>query len=566
MAQPYFTNQPVPIQQVSPELLMAPGRAMGRAFEKLGQSVGAAMERKYQKDEEKRKKDEAVQYLLKSGLIEDESEAKAAVATPDVYKNIKASILAEQKFEETKILNDALELQRKASAIASGASAKKDMAEILKMQREQQLEANFNAALAGGTQTTPVQQAILQQAQPQQQLLPYQGQVEEPALSVQDQLPVAQTQMFDPNQLQQLVTPQTQSVTVQDAIMPEGIVSVAPKAEEQKVDTQIPAVTEADERAIQATDVEIPYYDESGQKLRVGTYDEIKATLAFPQTIGEKIKELNQSKFPLPSDLTKRLKAMGYQSATEQAETIKKIQDAEKAELGATAMSGEERKFLAGIGAARDSLDSMTDAYIAATTIADPNNPEFLEGATGAFKGLFRNLMAAVGRDDPAKMLQSSQIASITQFAKGVFGETGVLTNEDVDRYTKTLPSLKTSENVAFYIMYDLKMKMNSQLVERVKSMKAGNVPTRKIKYMYNIDESRKELNQWQKMTAKQKIEFAKEKGKEIRAKTPIKNWGDGFVNHPDVDADKKAQTKTPKKEKDQPKKSRFRVIRQKQQ
>jgi 6-pyruvoyl-tetrahydropterin synthase len=127
MAQPYFTNQPVPIQQVSPELLMAPGRAMGRAFEKLGQSVGAAMERKYKKEQEEEARlgrqtmlarllpessEEELKYLSKdkgsidalTKVMEIEQKQSQQQMMADYYRAQSERLDAAEKLDEAKII------------------------------------------------------------------------------------------------------------------------------------------------------------------------------------------------------------------------------------------------------------------------------------------------------------------------------------------------------------------------------------------------------------------------------------------------------------------------------
>jgi len=100
MAQPYFTNQPVPIQQVSPELLMAPGRAMGRAFEKLGQSVGVAMERQELKKQKEQQRQSVEAFLLNQGF--DPDEANLMSRDKDVAFNASKALREQQQFEQQK--------------------------------------------------------------------------------------------------------------------------------------------------------------------------------------------------------------------------------------------------------------------------------------------------------------------------------------------------------------------------------------------------------------------------------------------------------------------------------
>jgi hypothetical protein len=159
MAQPYFTNQPVPIQQVSPELLMAPGRAMGRAFEKLGQSVGVAMERQYQKQEKARRADELENYLIGQGI--DPDMAKSLKNDKELALNKLKLDQENEKFQMEKDRNDALNRLTIASAAAQEEKNKAQIAEALIKKKSSEAYKAFKEGRSEKVVETMLRDAML---------------------------------------------------------------------------------------------------------------------------------------------------------------------------------------------------------------------------------------------------------------------------------------------------------------------------------------------------------------------------------------------------------------------
>ena len=74
---------------------------------------------------------------------------------------------------------------------------------------------------------------------------------------------------------------------------------------------------------------------------------------------------------------------------------------------------------------------------------------EAIEGeTTGPISGLWRNFKVGLGLDKKAALINAQITKIIPGLARGVFGEVGVLTDQDVKMYSKTIGNLNTPEEV----------------------------------------------------------------------------------------------------------------------
>ena len=64
--------------------------------------------------------------------------------------------------------------------------------------------------------------------------------------------------------------------------------------------------------------------------------------------------------------------------------------------------------------------------------------------------------------DNVAQSVENMVNSLVPGLARGVFGEVGVLTDKDVDRYKKLIPNMRTDPKVAQQIMKDLRKKLDS--------------------------------------------------------------------------------------------------------
>lgn len=80
-------------------------------------------------------------------------------------------------------------------------------------------------------------------------------------------------------------------------------------------------------------------------------------------------------------------------------------------------------------------------------------------GLTGPIIGILRSRNPY---DTKAKEMQSLINQAVPNLARGIFGEVGVLTDTDIERYTKMLPSASTSGDLAKLLFDSLKRKLDS--------------------------------------------------------------------------------------------------------
>jgi hypothetical protein len=74
-----------------------------------------------------------------------------------------------------------------------------------------------------------------------------------------------------------------------------------------------------------------------------------------------------------------------------------------------------------------------------------------------------------------AKEIENIITSIVPGMARGVFGEVGVLTNEDVQRYTKLLPNLNSPPEIAKANLENLREKLESSKIEKIETLqKAG--------------------------------------------------------------------------------------------
>jgi hypothetical protein len=73
-------------------------------------------------------------------------------------------------------------------------------------------------------------------------------------------------------------------------------------------------------------------------------------------------------------------------------------------------------------------------------------NENLKKDQTSFFGGNVKKIMASLGQNTDAGTVQAQITALVPQVAKGIYGEVGVLTDQDTARYTQTLPNLTSPE------------------------------------------------------------------------------------------------------------------------
>ena len=71
--------------------------------------------------------------------------------------------------------------------------------------------------------------------------------------------------------------------------------------------------------------------------------------------------------------------------------------------------------------------------------------------------------------DNDAKALQAQLTALVPQMARGIFGEVGVLTDQDVARYTQILPNLQGTEKYNIAVMAMLNKAIANSIKNKLK-------------------------------------------------------------------------------------------------
>lgn len=88
--------------------------------------------------------------------------------------------------------------------------------------------------------------------------------------------------------------------------------------------------------------------------------------------------------------------------------------------------------------------------------------------------------------DTKARLLQANVTALVPTLARGVYGEVGVLTDTDVDRYTKTIASLKNTEDVNKAVMAMTLDIAAKSMAAQLESMAAAGRDVSGFYNMYN--------------------------------------------------------------------------------
>ncbi len=129
----------------------------------------------------------------------------------------------------------------------------------------------------------------------------------------------------------------------------------------------------------------------------------------------------------------------------------------------------EQMKIVTNIKGAGDSLDEI-DKKIAAMSERGP--------VVGPIRG--KNPY-----DVEAQALENQVNSLVPGLARGVFGEVGVLTDEDVKRYKAMIPNIRTNPAVAQELIKDLRLKLGSTLKNNLDTWEASG---------YNVGNLRDEL------------------------------------------------------------------------
>jgi hypothetical protein len=90
---------------------------------------------------------------------------------------------------------------------------------------------------------------------------------------------------------------------------------------------------------------------------------------------------------------------------------------------------------------------------------------------TGPIAGLFRG---ANPWDTNAQAIKAQLNAIVPNLARGVYGEVGVLTDNDIKNYAKTLPNLTSTEDVRNAVLYITVDMIRKNAESKIKNQAAG--------------------------------------------------------------------------------------------
>lgn len=107
---------------------------------------------------------------------------------------------------------------------------------------------------------------------------------------------------------------------------------------------------------------------------------------------------------------------------------------------------------------------------------------------TGPIMGIIRSNNPY---DTKAKLLQAQVTALVPTLARGVYGEVGVLTDTDVERYTRTIASLKNTQDVNKAVMAMTLDIASKSIAAQLESMAAAGRDVSGYKNMYKDINSR---------------------------------------------------------------------------
>ena len=157
---------------------------------------------------------------------------------------------------------------------------------------------------------------------------------------------------------------------------------------------------------------------------------------------------------------TDKLLALNQLNASTETPSVKTITDKdgnkwESGPKGFVKVKPEEEEK--GRGMQNEALRTYT-AYIAAGEDLDDLELQFQDHtATGPLVGLLKQLNPY---DGGSRKFMAAINSSLPNLARGVFGEVGVLTDKDMERYRGVLPSLRTPQNLGEALISALRQKL----------------------------------------------------------------------------------------------------------
>lgn len=108
----------------------------------------------------------------------------------------------------------------------------------------------------------------------------------------------------------------------------------------------------------------------------------------------------------------------------------------------------DQRNAITAATRALNSVDILTGVLNGTKKLTNDEAKSIFGDGSGVVQGRLRTLAAGLGGDADAAAINAIITGLIPTVARGIFGEVGVLTDQDIENYRRTVPNLNSPENV----------------------------------------------------------------------------------------------------------------------
>lgn len=108
----------------------------------------------------------------------------------------------------------------------------------------------------------------------------------------------------------------------------------------------------------------------------------------------------------------------------------------------------DQRNSITAATRALNSVDVLTGVLNGTKKLTNDEAKSIFGDGSGVIQGRLRTLAAGLGGDADAAAINAIITGLIPTVARGIFGEVGVLTDQDIANYRQTVPNLNSPENV----------------------------------------------------------------------------------------------------------------------
>lgn len=116
-------------------------------------------------------------------------------------------------------------------------------------------------------------------------------------------------------------------------------------------------------------------------------------------------------------------------------------------------LAPDQRQKIAQSKQALSGLETL-NKLLGGKDVSNSDSKAIFGEGTGAIKGRLRTLASQLGGDTDAAAINATVQGLVPTVARGIFGEVGVLTNEDIENYKKTVGGINTPEDANRAVAY----------------------------------------------------------------------------------------------------------------